>query len=199
MAEKEVDQTLITFREKRKWQIALRRYVLSKQLVTGYAPYFGLDISSFRKWIELQFEKELNWENFGKAWQFDHIVPVAYFDFNKEADLRLCWGFINIRVEKTNPDPLKGNRVDVLTAKAYFEDLFNATGLPLCGEMIKKITLIEQKRVSSNDKRKSFIKDKKQHLFSLEGFSSYEYEQLNSGIGMEDVQKEKEMLLKFGK
>ena len=71
------------FNEKRKWQIALRRYVLEKNKSSQYARYFGLPIYMFRNWIELQFDESLNWDNFSTAWQFDHIVPIALFDLKK--------------------------------------------------------------------------------------------------------------------
>ena len=86
------------FNEKRKWQIALRRYIIAGFKCFNYAPYFGIDAANFRKWIEIQFDKDTNWENFSKAWQFDHIVPVAYFNLKDEVDLKLCWNFINIWV-----------------------------------------------------------------------------------------------------
>ena len=65
----EVTGSVLTFREKRKWQIALRRYVLEKNKSSFYAPYFGLGIETFRKWIEVQFDSETNWENFSESWQ----------------------------------------------------------------------------------------------------------------------------------
>ena len=193
------DQALKNFREKRKWQIALRRYVLEKQRVSSYAPYFGVDILNFRKWIELQFDEEINWENFGKMWQFDHVVPVVYFDFRDDADLKLCWSFINIRVEKSHLNRNRGNRVDVLTAKAYFQDIFSSTGLALCNEMIKKIELIEISQIKSNDKLETFITENYEYLTSIENFSMYEFEQLNLGVGLEEIFLERAMLSKFDK
>src|SRR6188474_3101936 len=91
----EITDELLKSREKRKWQVALRRYVLDKNLSPAYAWYFGLSIDQFRNWIEIQFTEGLSWENFGSAWQFDHVIPVAYFDFSLEEDLLLCWNFIN--------------------------------------------------------------------------------------------------------
>ncbi|MEP7259467.1 MAG: hypothetical protein ABI687_13790 [Flavitalea sp.] len=197
--EEDINQAAIVFKEKRKWQIALRRYVVLKQSVPAYAPYFGLDIAHFREWIELQFDERLNWESFGKAWQFGHIVPVAYFDFNLETDLRLCWSFMNISVEGTGAETGKANGEDLLTAKAYFGDMFKVTRLPLLAQMIDKISLIERERVGGNDKRRGFIKERGQYVSILQTFSVYEYGQLNAGMSLEDVQKEREMLLKFGK
>src|SRR4051812_18265828 len=95
------------FNDKRKWQIALRRYVLEQQMTSTYAPFFGLDISNFREWIQLQFINDMSWENFGKTWQLDHIVPVAYFDFQDLTDLKLCWNFLNIRVVSSDKSSRK--------------------------------------------------------------------------------------------
>ena len=91
----EITVSLLKFREKRKWQLAFRRYVIEKNKSSFYALYFGLDIEQLRHWIELQFTENIRWDNFGTSWQFDHIVPVAYFDFFNEDDLKLCWNFIN--------------------------------------------------------------------------------------------------------
>lgn len=197
-AKTEVNQALEKFREKRKWQIALRRYVLEKNKSSFYAPYFGLDINKFREWIELQFEGELGWENFSTAWQFDHIVPVAYFDFSDEADLFLCWNFINIRVENVEHTKKHGNRVDVLAAKSFFETLQKETGYDVCAKMVEKITRIEISQIGSNSVLENFIIKNKDYLKTVAGFSSYEFDKLNTGTEIKSVLFEKNFLKKFG-
>ena len=116
--------SLLKFREKRKWQIAFRRYVLDKQVCAAYAPYFGLDIENMRQWFEYQFQKEIGWDNFGKMWQFDHIIPVTYFDFSKEEELKMCWNFTNLIVEEFKKNKERGHRLDVLAANNYFKELY---------------------------------------------------------------------------
>jgi hypothetical protein len=185
------------FREKRKWQIALRRYVLEKQKVSFYARYFGLDIIHFRKWIELQFDQDLNWNNFGKAWQFEHIVPVVYFDFTNEDDLKLCWNFINIRVDKAHLNKNSASGVDVLTAKAYFENIFRTTGFPVCNAMINKIQLIENAQIKNISQVEAFIKQNSNYLATVGNLSAYEFEQLNMGVSLEEINMERTLLLKF--
>ena len=122
-AQTEITPELLKFREKRKWQIALRRYVLEKNPCEAYAPFFGLDIENMRKWFAFQFKSTTGWENFGITWQFDHIVPVTYFDFSLEVELKMCWNFTNIRVEEFQRNKDRGNRMDVLAAKSYFNEL----------------------------------------------------------------------------
>lgn len=197
-AKTEVDASLLQFREKRKWQIALRRYVLERNKSTYYAPFFGLSIDMFRSWIETQFDEETNWNNFSETWQFDHVVPVAYFNFNNEEDMSLCWNFSNICVEKTALNKEEEPYVDVLGAKAYFNDLYQKTGYHICGKMVEKISQIEQEQIASNDKLGNFILENKESLEHLEGFSSYEYERLNTGTDLKSILYEIDFLKKFG-
>lgn len=187
------------FKLKRKWQIALRRYVLEKQASLAYAKYFGLPITLFREWIEMQFDSSTNWDNFSQNWQFDHIVPVAYFNFKNKRDLELCWNFTNIRVEKINLNRNRGHRVDVIAAKAYFSDIFNKTGYQLCQEMIQKIESIEISQINSNDVLESFIIKHFDTLTELSKFSESDFERINLGMSIEDLIAEAKMLARFGK
>jgi len=194
----EVTDSDLKFREKRKWQLAFRRYVLEKQPSQQYAPYFGLGIEQYRKWIELQFTGDLNWENFGIQWQFDHIVPVAYFDYSVEEDLKLCWNFINIRVEKIHLNKNRGHRVDILAAKAYFEQLHQKTGYTLCLDMINKINAVEIANIQSEPHIENFIIENKAYLETLSTLSHVEFNQLNTGMSLEDILLQREILKKYG-
>ena len=197
-AKKEITDELLKFREKRKWQLALRRYVLEKKAAAAYAPYFGLDVNGFREWIELQFTNEQNWDNFATAWQFDHIVPVTYFDFSKEEDLILCWNFINIRVEKLELNKNRGNRIDVLAVKPYFQDLYNKTGYTFCQKMIDKLAVIEVSNIESHPAIENFIINNKEHLEMIATLNGEEFARFNQGVSVNDILLEREILKKFG-
>jgi hypothetical protein len=185
---------LLKFREKRKWQITFRRYVLEENPAVQYAPYFGLDTKTIRQWFEMQFTNGLSWENFASAWQFDHIIPVTYFDFRNEQELRLCWNFTNIRVKPVLRNKDRGNRVDVLMAKQYFEELYTKTGYKICKLLLEKINTIEISDIISTESQKEFILFHKDYLEHIESFSFYEFELLNSGRDIQEVKKEAEMI-----
>lgn len=186
------------FKEKRKWQIALRRYVLEQHKSTAYAPYFGLDNQKFREWIETQFEEGLSWNNFSKSWQFDHILPVAYFDFTNEDDLRLCWNFINIRVAKTGQEAQRTAKLDVLGAKAYFQALYQKTNLTICEAMLNKIQRLEQAQLEAIRLPTEFIHQNRDYINAAQGLMAEEYERLNTGTTLSALLYEKEFLKKFG-
>ena len=156
-AKTEVTDSVIKSREKRKWQINLRRYVIEKSPCPPYAPYFGLDIENIRKWFEYQFTKDLDWSNFAKKWQFDHIIPVTYFDHTDEAELRLCWNFTNLRVEPLQFNKDRGNRLDVLGAKSYFNELYLKTGYPITKALRDKIDRIELSEFLSSEPQQRFL------------------------------------------
>lgn len=51
---------------------------------TSVFKLFGCCLPTLRRHIENQFEKGMTWENRGKVWHVDHIVPMAHFE-NKVA------------------------------------------------------------------------------------------------------------------
>jgi hypothetical protein len=195
----EITDSLLLFREKRKWQIALRRYVIEQKPVAFYPPYFGLGIVNFRKWMELQFDEDTNWGNFSVTWQFDHIVPVAYFDFMKDVDLRLCWNFINIRVEKISLNKNRGHRIDVLASKAYFKKLHRETQYPICLDMIEKIERMEIAEIKSTKGMEKFIIENLKFLEVTASFSEYEFYRLNQGLSVNEIMNERELLKKMSR
>lgn len=188
--------TLLKFREKRKWQINLRRYVLRKSPCPAYAPYFGLDIKNMRQWFEYQFHSTVGWADFGVKWQFDHIIPVTYFDFADDNELRLCWNFTNIRVEKFQLNKDRGNRLDVLAAKNYFRELYDNTNYLPCLKLLHKIDQLELSEFVSTESQQAFIKDHREYLNMIEGYTDFEFELLNSGRSIEEVKKEIDFLKK---
>ncbi len=184
--------------EKRKWQIALRRYIIEKAPSVNYAKYFGLDIEYFRSWIELQFTIGLEWADFGRKWQFGHVLPLSYFNFKMEKDLLLCWNFINIKVEVSNEDGLKETKIDVLAAKSYFDNLYKKTNYRYCQQMLSKISEIEAASKFENLKTEKFLIDNKEYIENLTQLDAEELGRLNSGSSLKNILAEKEILKKFG-
>lgn len=193
-----VSESMLQLRERRKWQIALRRYVLEGHKSRRYAPYFGLPVSLFRQWIELQFGNDLNWDNFSAAWQFEHVVPLAMFRNDVEEDLRLCWHFTNIRVERIDQSKSGVNRMDLLAAKNYFENLFRETGLPLCAQMLRRLEGAERENLRCLPQRVLFIQQHKDFLKAADNLTPDDYERLNAGTALKTLLFEKAFLKKLG-
>jgi hypothetical protein len=193
----EITPELLKFREKRKWQIALRRYAIDKLPSTFYAPYFGLEIESLRKWLEIQFIEGAEWDNFGKRWQIEHYVPVTYFDFSREADLRLCWNFINLKVEilDSNKGGIQGT--GLLGARTYLKALQEKSGYQCSSLLLEKIDQIERESILTSEKQIEFIQQRAGHLEQLGKYTDFEFELLNKGRSIEEVNAELEQMKKI--
>lgn len=189
-AKTEITPELLKSREKRKWQINLRRYVIEKSPCPFYAPYFGLDIENIRKWFEYQFSDRLTWSNFAKEWQFDHVIPVVYFDSSQDEELRLCWNFTNLRVEPLQYSKPSGSRLDVLGAKAYFDELYEKTGYPVAKHLKDKILKLEMAEFLSSEPQQRFLAERKQYMARIANFSEPEFELLNRGRSIDEAAKE---------
>ncbi|MEO6313756.1 MAG: hypothetical protein ABIU63_02770 [Chitinophagaceae bacterium] len=198
VARTEITPDLTKSREKRKWQIALRRYVVEQHLSKSYAPYFGLDIASLRSWFESQFDG-VGWDDFGSLWQFEHIIPVTLFDFNQESELKLCWHFLNMGISITNSanSAQEKNGIDLLLAKQYFTQLYATSGYEPCLQYLAKIEQIENAHRPGTSRQATFIKNHEHFLTYARGFGAFEFERLNTGSSLDQVTKEVDFLKKF--
>lgn len=193
----ELTDALVKSREKRKWQVSYRRYVLERMPCEAYAPYFGLDIDTLRRWFELQFDETLSWDNFGKAWQFDHIVPTNCFDFNNEDDLKLCWNFINMRAGSVLIGGEAGHTVDLLAARPYFEELAARTRYSLAYKMVEKLDRLAL-TTRPMETAVGFLAENQPVFEQIALFSNEEFNRLNQGVSAADILLEREILKKFG-
>lgn len=90
--------------------------------------YMGCDINFFKLWIESNFDKNMNWENHGSYWHFDHIKPCASFDLTKDSDIYKCYNWSNYRPFQKTENIIKSDKIDqelideFLTLKQQFLD-----------------------------------------------------------------------------
>lgn len=182
---------------KRRWKIAMRRYVLNSFLGVQYAAHFGIDIRGFRNWIASQFYDGMSWDNFGDVWYLEFVVPVSYFDLNNDAELRLCMNFINVKVAK-----IIGGKKDaslcVEKAVIYFTDIFKITKYQLSNDMAMKLSSMKSNTNAINNGMEKFLDLIKEDINRVHDFTSEEFVSLNEGMSIKDILFEKEMLKKFG-
>lgn len=67
--------------------------------------YLGCSTEELKVYLEKQFDVNMNWENYGKYWEIDHINPIENFNFNNETEIYQCWNYLNLQ-----PLTLKQNR-----------------------------------------------------------------------------------------
>ena len=59
----------------------------------------GYSVADLKEHLESLFDKTMNWNNYGDAWEIDHIKPIASFNINsyEDDDFKKCWSLSNLR------------------------------------------------------------------------------------------------------
>jgi hypothetical protein len=84
-----------------------------KNRKTSYAELIGCDLEFFKKWMEYRFDKTMCWENFGKQWQIDHILPLSLFDMTNELDKKVCFHWTNLQPLNSVENRSKSNKLQL--------------------------------------------------------------------------------------
>jgi hypothetical protein len=64
--------------------------------------------------LELLFDENMNWDNFGKYWQIDHIVPINAFNIKSYEDetLKKCWCLENLQPLDYKTNVIKSDQIN---------------------------------------------------------------------------------------
>ncbi len=64
---------------------------------TTYQEIVGCDIDFLKKWLEYRFDEKMAWNNLGKYWQIDHILPINGFNLSNSVDVNICFHWTNLQ------------------------------------------------------------------------------------------------------
>lgn len=82
--------------------------------------YLGCDIATLRSHLESKFTDNMSWDNYGKLWHVDHIVPMLFErrDLTDE-EFKARFHYTNLQPMLATENTSKGNRYSGLfTRKA---------------------------------------------------------------------------------
>lgn len=77
------------------------------QKITCTEDYIGRKCENEMRWIEFNFDDDMNWENHGILWDVDHVIPVSKWDLLDEEQVKLCFDWKNV-----SPLECEKNRTD---------------------------------------------------------------------------------------
>jgi len=89
---------------------------------TSYQNIVGCDIDFLKKWLEFRFDKNMNWDNLGKYWEIDHILPISAFNFNNENEKNICFHWTNLQPLSSFENKSKSNHLQM---HYYFNNIIN--------------------------------------------------------------------------
>lgn len=70
--------------------------------------YLGCTIPEYKAHLEAQFQSEQSWENYGKTWEIDHIIPLC--SAKSEEELMTLFHYTNTRPLWSSENRSKGGR-----------------------------------------------------------------------------------------
>ena len=87
---------------RKKMSIGLRRLIRGEDMkLDNYEKnqilrHIFLSRTDLREYIEHQFVRGMNWENYCDEWEIDHIAPASLFDLTNIEDMKLCYHYLNL-------------------------------------------------------------------------------------------------------
>lgn len=77
----------------------IRRATKKKYYNDSVWNYLSYTPDDLKRHLESQFDSSMTWDNHGKDWHIDHIIPQAafHYDSEKHPDFQKCWALSNLR------------------------------------------------------------------------------------------------------
>lgn len=71
--------------------------------------YIGCSIEFLKGYLESKFNNGMTWENHGKVWHIDHILPCVSFNLLTESEIFKCYHYSNLQPLLIIDNLLKGD------------------------------------------------------------------------------------------
>lgn len=84
--------------------------------------YLGCDLTTFKNWLQYQFDTDMTWENYGSIWSVDHVLPLSQFNLNDLDEQKIAFNWKNLQPLKDNF--VKGDRIRL---HDYFNTIISAS------------------------------------------------------------------------
>jgi len=99
------------YRMKKILRSRFKSTVSKKKIYKSVINYVGIDLDLLIKWIEFQFDSNMNWQNQGKYWDIDHVIPCKEFDLTNEDEIKKCFHWTNMRPMERIANYIKNDKV----------------------------------------------------------------------------------------
>lgn len=73
----------------------------------------GCSVNEFKKHLESKFTTDMNWSNYGKTWEIDHIIPCTAWDLSNINAQKKCFNFSNQQPLDATENVKKYNNIDI--------------------------------------------------------------------------------------
>lgn len=87
-----------------RWLFRYKTSPISEEIV-------GCTRDQFIKHIESLFKRGMNWANYAKKWELDHIMPCKSFDLSDLEQIKKCFHFTNYRPLCAHENAVKSYKI----------------------------------------------------------------------------------------
>jgi hypothetical protein len=106
--QKDINFKLSTYLRNRIY-CALKRNVKSKSTIK----LLGCSIDLLRLHLQSKFRPGMSFDNYGKEWEIDHIIPCARFDLSRADEQVRCFHYTNLQPLWKSENRIKHTKVNV--------------------------------------------------------------------------------------
>lgn len=71
----------------------------------------GCSIQELKNYLEKQFRSDMSWNNHGKIWEIDHIIPCSSFNLTKLEEQEKCFHYTNLQPLLIYENRSKGDKI----------------------------------------------------------------------------------------
>lgn len=99
----------------------IRSSLGTKHLKTsGSGELLGCSTEHLRQRLELQFDGEMSWENYGiGGWHIDHILPCSAFNMSDPTEQKMCFHYSNLQPMWASDNIAKSDKYDEKELEEY--------------------------------------------------------------------------------
>lgn len=85
--------------------------------------YLDCNYDNYKNWLEFNFNNEFNLDNYGKAWQIDHVVPLSKFDLDKIEEQMIAFNWRNTMPLSVKENLKKNKKIINSQIEQHYQNL----------------------------------------------------------------------------
>lgn len=109
-----------SFRNKKILRTRLLSTTNGKKKYKKTLELLDIDYKVYLKWLEFQFDDKMSWENQGKYWSIDHIIPCNFFDLDENENQIKCFNWSNLKPMENSLNFSKNDKIDKELINKHF-------------------------------------------------------------------------------
>ena len=109
-------KTDVNFRLIRSARRRIHRSLNGRSRSSSTIDFLGIDIETYRKWLEFQFTPDMNWNNI----EIDHVKPICMFEASEDNELREAFNWKHTQPLLKHDHQKKGKKFNFLDYQLQF-------------------------------------------------------------------------------